>query len=83
MRPIAWRLLVRVQAIPLPTMDRSSQGAAYNERRPGPRYMRISVGSGIAWTRASNLQAIGHILHSTRSAFTECATREPPETLKR
>ncbi|MGH0156856.1 UNVERIFIED_CONTAM: hypothetical protein FKN15_033542 [Acipenser sinensis] len=36
-----------------------------------------SVGRGIAWTQTSDLQAIGHILHSTRSAFTGCTTREP------
>ncbi|MGH0133735.1 UNVERIFIED_CONTAM: hypothetical protein FKN15_025417 [Acipenser sinensis] len=32
------------------------------------------VGSGIAWTRTSDLQAMGRIMHSTWSAFTGCAT---------
>ncbi|MGH0161516.1 UNVERIFIED_CONTAM: hypothetical protein FKN15_066479 [Acipenser sinensis] len=36
-----------------------------------------TVGCGIAWTRTGDLQAIGRILHATRSAFTGCTTREP------
>ncbi|MGH0169591.1 UNVERIFIED_CONTAM: hypothetical protein FKN15_057115 [Acipenser sinensis] len=36
------------------------------------------VGCGIAWTRTLDVQTIGRILHSTWSAFTRCATREPP-----
>ncbi|MGH0168541.1 UNVERIFIED_CONTAM: hypothetical protein FKN15_005987 [Acipenser sinensis] len=39
-----------------------------------------TVGSGIAWTRTGDLQAIGRILHSTQSAFTGCGTQEPPGT---
>ncbi|MGH0166064.1 UNVERIFIED_CONTAM: hypothetical protein FKN15_050412 [Acipenser sinensis] len=30
-----------------------------------------------AWIRTCDLQAVGRILHSTWSAFTGCATREP------
>ncbi|MGH0118180.1 UNVERIFIED_CONTAM: hypothetical protein FKN15_045327 [Acipenser sinensis] len=37
-----------------------------------------SFGKGIAWTRTGDVQTIGHILHSTRSAFTGCTTQEPP-----
>ncbi len=36
-----------------------------------------SVSKGIAWTQTCNVQTIGHILHSTWSAFTGCATQEP------
>ncbi|MGH0174032.1 UNVERIFIED_CONTAM: hypothetical protein FKN15_067033, partial [Acipenser sinensis] len=36
------------------------------------------VDNDIAWIRTCNLQAIGCILHSTRSAFTGCTTCEPP-----
>ncbi|MGH0129699.1 UNVERIFIED_CONTAM: hypothetical protein FKN15_069218 [Acipenser sinensis] len=42
-----------------------------------PWELPSTVGCGIAWTRTSNIQAIGRILHSTRSTFTGCATREP------
>ncbi|MGH0169626.1 UNVERIFIED_CONTAM: hypothetical protein FKN15_057249 [Acipenser sinensis] len=35
-----------------------------------------TVSCGIAWTR--DIQTIERILHSTWSAFTGCATREPP-----
>ncbi|MGH0139928.1 UNVERIFIED_CONTAM: hypothetical protein FKN15_076026 [Acipenser sinensis] len=37
----------------------------------------VTVGSDISWIRTCDLQAIGRILQSSRSAFTGCATREP------
>ncbi|MGH0133102.1 UNVERIFIED_CONTAM: hypothetical protein FKN15_038943 [Acipenser sinensis] len=48
MRPIAWRLPVRVQAIPLSTVDGSSQGVAHNwlsitRRGGGLRSARVSL----------------------------------------
>ncbi|MGH0154557.1 UNVERIFIED_CONTAM: hypothetical protein FKN15_027405 [Acipenser sinensis] len=42
-----------------------------------PWELLSTTGSGIAWTRTSEIQAIGRILHSTRSDFTRCNTREP------
>ncbi|MGH0156272.1 UNVERIFIED_CONTAM: hypothetical protein FKN15_031128 [Acipenser sinensis] len=45
---------------------------------PATSELPSTVGSGIAWTQTDDLQAIGRILHSTWSAFTGCATREPP-----
>ncbi|MGH0125368.1 UNVERIFIED_CONTAM: hypothetical protein FKN15_028749 [Acipenser sinensis] len=42
-----------------------------------PKELPSTVGYGIAWTRTGDFQAIEHILHSTRSAFTGFATREP------
>ncbi|MGH0130568.1 UNVERIFIED_CONTAM: hypothetical protein FKN15_015419 [Acipenser sinensis] len=45
-----------------------------------PWELPSTVGSGIAWTRTGDLQAIGRILHSMRSTFTRCAAREPLST---
>ncbi|MGH0134427.1 UNVERIFIED_CONTAM: hypothetical protein FKN15_026912 [Acipenser sinensis] len=42
-----------------------------------PWELPSTVDNRIAWTRTGDLQAIWCILHSTRSAFTRCATREP------
>ncbi|MGH0147604.1 UNVERIFIED_CONTAM: hypothetical protein FKN15_031617 [Acipenser sinensis] len=42
-----------------------------------PWKLPSSVGKGIAWTRTRDVQTIGHILHSTWSTITGCATREP------
>ncbi|MGH0116927.1 UNVERIFIED_CONTAM: hypothetical protein FKN15_026621 [Acipenser sinensis] len=41
------------------------------------RELPSTVGCGIAWTRTRDVQTIEHILHSTWSTFTGCATREP------
>ncbi|MGH0144446.1 UNVERIFIED_CONTAM: hypothetical protein FKN15_002794, partial [Acipenser sinensis] len=51
------------------------------QRRRTTQLWAALVGSGIAWTRTGDLQAIGRILHSTRSAFTGCATQELPKML--
>ncbi|MGH0172518.1 UNVERIFIED_CONTAM: hypothetical protein FKN15_063673 [Acipenser sinensis] len=51
-------------------------GVKTNTRCP-PKELPSSVGKGIAWTRTGNVQTIERILHSMRSAFTRCATREP------
>ena len=56
-----------------------SPRAALGQLSAAPWKLPSSVGKGIAWTRTGDLQAIGRILHSTRSAFTGCATREPLE----
>ncbi|MGH0145371.1 UNVERIFIED_CONTAM: hypothetical protein FKN15_032153 [Acipenser sinensis] len=45
-----------------------------------PWELPSTVGSGIAWTRTGDLQAIERILHSMRSTFTRCAAREPLST---
>ncbi|MGH0181762.1 UNVERIFIED_CONTAM: hypothetical protein FKN15_007800 [Acipenser sinensis] len=54
---------------------------AFSSEQPNasaaPWKLPSSVGKGIAWTRTRDVQTIGHVLHSTWSAFTGCATREP------
>ncbi|MGH0184613.1 UNVERIFIED_CONTAM: hypothetical protein FKN15_023072 [Acipenser sinensis] len=46
-----------------------------------PWELPSTVGSGIAWTRTGDLQAIGRILHSTRSAFYQMRHSGAPEHL--
>ncbi|MGH0184756.1 UNVERIFIED_CONTAM: hypothetical protein FKN15_015886 [Acipenser sinensis] len=58
---------------PNPPSPRATLGQLY----AAPWKLPSSVGKGIAWTQTRGVQTIGHILHSTRSTFTGCATREP------
>ncbi|MGH0145143.1 UNVERIFIED_CONTAM: hypothetical protein FKN15_025621 [Acipenser sinensis] len=53
-----------------------SPRAALGQLRAIPWKLPSSVGK-VAWTRTRNVQTIERILHSTWSAFTGCATREP------
>ncbi|MGH0166668.1 UNVERIFIED_CONTAM: hypothetical protein FKN15_066872 [Acipenser sinensis] len=68
-----------------PAMSRGHPGrpnppslrAALGQLSAAPWKLPSSLGKGIAWTRTRDVQTIGHILHSTWSAFTGCATQEP------
>ncbi|MGH0151177.1 UNVERIFIED_CONTAM: hypothetical protein FKN15_035018 [Acipenser sinensis] len=53
-----------------------SPRVALGQLSTAPWKLPSSIGKGIAWTRTCDVQTIGHILHSTLSAFTGCATRE-------
>ncbi|MGH0153304.1 UNVERIFIED_CONTAM: hypothetical protein FKN15_024272 [Acipenser sinensis] len=54
-----------------------SPWAACGQLSTAPWKLPSLVGKVIAWTQTRDVQTIGHILHSTRSAFTGCATQEP------
>ncbi|MGH0119526.1 UNVERIFIED_CONTAM: hypothetical protein FKN15_006018 [Acipenser sinensis] len=68
-----------------PRARASEDNAALGSLQASPQAPSQSTGvagvRGIAWTRTGDVQAIGRILHSTRSAFTGCTTQEPHDVL--
>ncbi|MGH0153080.1 UNVERIFIED_CONTAM: hypothetical protein FKN15_023814 [Acipenser sinensis] len=55
---------------------RSRASSPENLHHSKPQEHPVMVGSDIGWIRTCDLQAIRRILHSTRSAFTGCASQE-------